>query len=91
MAGQSELANLWVPGADFGKSLAPSTWKLAGLEMAQGTPVSDLRVKQRMGYWDGDSLTPNFADAMSRPMGDEQEERALAPESLTGYDILEFL
>lgn len=36
------------------------TWALAGLKMPVGTPVVDLRIKQRIGYWNGNGLSQNL-------------------------------
>lgn len=36
------------------------TWSLAGLKMPVGTPVVDLRIKQRIGYWNGNGLSQNL-------------------------------
>lgn len=35
----------------------PKSWTLAGLDLPRGVPVSDLRVHERLGYWDGRGLS----------------------------------
>jgi hypothetical protein len=35
------------------------TWTIAGVSPPNGSPVSDLRVKKRMGYWNNGTLTSN--------------------------------
>lgn len=36
------------------------TWTLVGLGLPVGTPVSDLRIKRRIGYWDGNRLVEDW-------------------------------
>lgn len=45
--------------ADSGIEVDTEVWELAGLGLPVGTPVSDLRLKQRIGYWDGRGLSKN--------------------------------
>lgn len=42
----------------YGEMFSPETWGLSGLNMKVGTTVSDLRLKKRIGYWDGEKLSP---------------------------------
>jgi thiol-disulfide isomerase/thioredoxin len=35
----------------------PSSWTLAGLNMPIGTPVVNVRIHRRIGYWDGSGLS----------------------------------
>lgn len=37
-----------------------SAFELAGLRMAVNTPVADIRIKQRIGYWDGAKLSADI-------------------------------
>ncbi|MES2789706.1 MAG: hypothetical protein V4719_08800 [Planctomycetota bacterium] len=41
---------------EFVSEIAPSTWTIAGLSLPFGEPVVDLRIKQRIGYWNGAEL-----------------------------------
>lgn len=52
----ADVRTVTVERVEEGISVEPSTWTLAGLEMPRGTPVSDIRTHQRMGYWDGSAL-----------------------------------
>jgi len=49
------------------------TWKLTGLELPVGTPVTDLRLKQRIGYWDGKGLSKQLPVAMPTRRGSSSE------------------
>lgn len=41
---------------EFVSEIAPSTWTITGLSLPFGEPVVDLRIKQRIGYWNGAEL-----------------------------------
>lgn len=41
----------------YGVPVDPKTFTLAGLSMAVGTPVADVRLRRRIGYWTGSRLT----------------------------------
>ena len=43
--------------SEGGVNQPDDTWGLAGLELPIGVPVSDLRIGQRIGYWDGHGLS----------------------------------
>jgi hypothetical protein len=42
---------------EIGNPIPPETWTLTGLNLPAGTPVSDLRIHKRIGYWDGKGLS----------------------------------
>ncbi len=42
--------------------LADSTFDISGLGMAVNTPVADIRIKQRIGYWDGAKLSADLVE-----------------------------
>lgn len=44
-------------------TIDPETFTLAGLGMAVGTPVADVRLRRRIGYWTGSGL----AEALPKP------------------------
>lgn len=52
-------------GAETNVNLPESTWTLAGLKPSIGATVTDLRIKQRIGYWDGTSLKAESKDFAS--------------------------
>ena len=37
-------------------NISADQWKMGALGMERGTPVADLRIKERVGYWDGEGL-----------------------------------
>jgi len=47
-------------------SIDPDTWTLAGLGMPVGTPVSDIRIPRRIGYWNGTGLSKDSVAPASR-------------------------
>jgi peroxiredoxin len=56
----------------FNVSIDPASFALAGLGMAVGTPVSDIRIQRQIGYWTGAGLSENLppkkeADSQSPP------------------------
>lgn len=61
-----------VTKAELGIPIDPQTWELAGLNLPIGTPVADLRLKQRIGYWNGRGLSqdpPATAETVSPDQG----------------------
>jgi hypothetical protein len=40
-------------------TIDPEIWTLSGLDMPIGQAVVDVRIKRRVGYWDGRRLTEN--------------------------------
>lgn len=46
--------------ARFNLPVAPSSFTLAGLGMQVGTPVTDVRISRRIGYWTGVGLSDNL-------------------------------
>lgn len=58
---------LRVTRATVGIVIEPEKWELAGLGMPVGTPVADLRIKQRVGYWNGHQLTKDFPRSAKQP------------------------
>jgi hypothetical protein len=40
----------------------PSTWTPAGLGIAKGSSIVDVRISKRIGYWDGKKMVANFGD-----------------------------
>jgi len=69
----------WIQsGAQFNVPVDPASWSLAGLGMPVGTPVVDVRISRRIGYWTGAGLSettprkgtvavpaPNVADLLA--------------------------
>ncbi len=43
--------------ARFNVPIESASWTLAGLGMAVGTPVTDIRIHRRIGYWTGEGLS----------------------------------
>ncbi len=41
---------------EFVSKFDRQTWTIEGLSMPVGQPLTDLRIKQRIGYWDGSKL-----------------------------------
>ena len=46
--------------AMFDVAADPAWWSLAGLDMHVGAPVTDIRIRQRIGYWDGQGLSQSL-------------------------------
>ncbi len=44
----------------FNLRVDPSSFTLAGLGMAIGTPVSDIRIRRQIGYWTGTELSEDL-------------------------------
>ena len=76
--------------AQFNVTIDPAAFTLAGLGMAVGTPVTDIRIHRSIGYWTGTGLEelptgkrtepqtpPNLAD-----LRDLLEYQAASPEAL---------
>jgi RNA polymerase sigma factor (sigma-70 family) len=53
--------------AHFNVTIDPAAFTLAGLGMAVGTPVSDIRIHRRIGYWTGTGLAENPPDKRTEP------------------------
>jgi RNA polymerase sigma factor (sigma-70 family) len=60
---------------EWNRAISPVTWSLAGLGMKTNTPVVDIRIHQRIGYWTGSGLVEFPTRAKPAP----QEEEAPAP------------
>lgn len=45
---------------EFVSGFDPETWTPRGLSMPVGQPLDDLRILQRVGYWDGSELVETF-------------------------------
>jgi len=46
--------------ARYNVPIDPKAFTLAGLGMAPGVPVVDVRIQQRIGYWNGSTLVEDF-------------------------------
>ncbi len=46
--------------SQFNILVSPASFTLAGLGMKAGTPVSDIRIQRRIGYWTGSELSENL-------------------------------
>lgn len=49
-----------ISNVEFGIPVEASRFTLAGLKMAKGVPVADIRIRRRIGYWDGRQVVPNL-------------------------------
>jgi hypothetical protein len=68
--------------AQFNVTIDPATFTLAGLGMAVGTPVSDIRIHRGIGYWTGTGLE-------ERPTGKRNEPQT-PPNLAELKDLLEY-
>jgi RNA polymerase sigma factor (sigma-70 family) len=89
--GSFEMGTRFVrSNAQFNVTIDPATFTLAGLGMAVGTPVTDIRIHRGIGYWTGTGLEehptgkrnepqtpPNLAD-----LNDLLEYHRASPEGL---------
>lgn len=48
-----------VTEANYNEKVEPDSFELGGLSPSIGVPVSDVRIKRRLGYWDGEGLVDN--------------------------------
>lgn len=62
-------SRLRVSDVRYGVPVAPRTFTLAGLSMAVGTDVVDVRLHRRIGYWTGKGLSEDLPRPESTPEG----------------------
>ena len=55
-----------VSNVEFDVRIPPETWTFAGLDLLIGTPIADLRIHQRIGYWDGAGLSQDLPPSVRR-------------------------
>ena len=81
--GSSQFGTRFVrSNAQFNVTIDPATFTLAGLGMAVGTPVTDIRIHRGIGYWTGTGLE-------ERPTGKRNEPQT--PPNLADLkDLLEY-
>ena len=60
----------------------PKAWTLAGLGMSIGTPVVDVRIHRRIGYWTGSNLMENLPRNTPRRPNHVASIMENSPESL---------
>jgi hypothetical protein len=53
-----------VTKAQFNKPVNPNVGTLASLDLKPGDEVSDVRLGKRVGYWDGQGVTEDYARAV---------------------------
>ena len=53
-----------VIAATYNRPVGDDVGTLASLEMPSGTPVTDERIGQRLGYWDGTEIVPEYEKAI---------------------------
>lgn len=51
---------------EFVAGFPPETWTIEGLSLPSGQPVADLRIKRRVGYWDGKQLVESLPKSRPR-------------------------
>lgn len=44
----------------------PETWKISSFNLPVGATVSDLRISERIGYWDGKNIVQSMTAAVSK-------------------------
>jgi hypothetical protein len=62
--------------------IEPKAFTLAGLGMPVGTPVVDVRIHQRIGYWNAKNLSVNLPRDTPRRSAGEASVMENNPESL---------
>lgn len=67
----------------FNQSVDPSSFTLAGLGMAVGTSVSDVRIHRGLGYWTGTELSEG-------PREGKESEATLSPSLFDRLALLDF-
>ena len=81
--GSFEMGTRFVrSNAQFNVTVDPATFTLAGLGMAVGTPVTDIRIHRGIGYWTGTGLE-------ERPTGKRNGPQT-APNLADLKDLLEY-
>ena len=76
--------------AQFNVTIDPAAFTLAGLGMAVGTPVTDIRIHRSIGYWTGTGLSESLPRKQTEPqtppnladLQDLLEYHAASPEAL---------
>jgi RNA polymerase sigma factor (sigma-70 family) len=82
--------------AKFNFPIAPASWTLAGLGMAVGTSVADIRIHRRIGYWTGSGLSEHLPSKTGEPQSppDRSELMALLdidPASFTALEAAQWI
>jgi outer membrane lipoprotein-sorting protein len=65
-----QTRTLTVQDARFGQPIDAATFTLQGMKVPLGVPVVDLRIKERLGYWNGSGVSTSVEDAGSKAISD---------------------
>ncbi|QDU05407.1 hypothetical protein V6x_51440 [Gimesia chilikensis] len=60
---------------DVKDSFPRDIWTLKGLSLPVNQPVADIRIKKRIGYWDGKRLSKTLVNKFQSPISKDSQKR----------------